>query len=390
MLNILIVTQQQYPHVGGMSTHIGYLLEGLKDLNIKTGVVAGRGGQPRWSKLLKKAMALGNRDRYARRLFEEQISQLADEIEKKVGEFKPRIIHCHDVFAARATLMAFADNPRPIILTVHGPMLYEARQNHDYRPKYEAHIMESERLAYARTSRLITVDTGQANILKKDYGVPDERITIIHNCIDVEAVRKISSRDTMLAPGKPFFLVPRRLVPKTGVMYAIAALSQIKSSEVHLVIAGDGPLRKKLSAMARQLGISDRVHFLGSVPRELLLPLFSRAMAVLVPSVPTNGVVEATSLAVLEAMAGGTVPIASRIGGLAEIIEDQKTGLLVEPSDAKGLAAAMILALNDTPLREHIIEEASNKVESEYSLPRWIGKIVRVYKSVIRPEIIYY
>jgi glycosyltransferase involved in cell wall biosynthesis len=387
-LNILIVTQQQYPHIGGMSTHIGYLLQGLKDLNIKTGVVAGRGGQPIWSKLLKKAMALGNGDRYARRLFEEQINQLANEIEEKAREFKPRIIHCHDVFAA--TLMALADNPRPIILTVHGPMLYEARQNRAHRPKYEAQILESERLAYAKTSRLITVDTGQANILKKDYGVSCERITIIHNCIDVHAVRRLSSRDTILAPGKPFFLVPRRLVPKTGVMYAIAALSQITSSDVHMVIAGDGPLRKKLSAMAQQLGISDRVHFLGSVPRELLLPLYSRAMAVLVPSVPTNGVIEATSLAVLEAMAGGTVPIASRIGGLAEIIEDHKTGLLVEPSDTKGLAAAMISVLNDTSFRGHIIKQASNKVESEYSLPRWIGKIVSIYKIAIHPEMIHY
>ena len=388
-MNTLIVTQQKYPHTGGMSTHIGYLLEGLKELNVETGLVGGGDLQPRCLKLARKAMALGNRDRYARRIIEEQINQMAVQIEKEARRFEPRIVHCHDVFAARATMMALADNPRPIILTVHGPMLYEVRQNHACRPQYEAFILESERLAYAKASKLIAVDTGQANTLKRDYGVPDERIAIIYNGIDVQAVRRLSSADTRLGPGKPFFLVPRRLVPKTGVMYAIEALSQIISSDVHLVIAGDGPMYKQLSAKARQLGISNRVHMLGSIPRELLLPLYPRAIAVLVPSIPINGVVEATSLAVLEAMAAGTVSIASRIGGLAELIDDRRTGMLVEPASSQDLAAAMISALYDTSLRNHIIEEALSRVESEYSLPRWMGKIMSVYKSVGHPEMIH-
>lgn len=383
-MKVLIITQQEYPHAGGMSTHIGYLCQGLGASGIPYSVVSGEPGGL-WMKVKCQLKAMADADRYACCLFEERLSRLSERIAERTRLFGASILHCHDVFAVRAALLASMGSPKPLVLTVHGPMLYEARQSYASRPLFEARVLESERVAYSQADQVIAVDTGQADILENDYGMDRGNITVIPNALDIQEVRTRTAGETALAPAGPFFLAPRRLVPKTGVRYAIEALSKIEDKEISLLIAGDGPLRKSLASLARQIGVQGRVRFLGSLSRESLLPLFSRAIAVLVPSVPASGVIEATSLAVLEAMASGTVAIASRIGGLAELIEDGQTGLLVEPADADNLAKAMLSIYRDPALRKRIIAEAAERLEKRYSLLSWMARILSVYRSVSVP-----
>ena len=96
-------------------------------------------------------------------------------------------------------------------------------------------------------------------------------------------------------------------------------------------------------------------------------------------SPPASGVVEATSLAVVEAMACGTIPIASNIGGLAELIDDDRTGLLVPPGDGDALAEAMTRAADDPALRDRLIAAASEKARRDYDTAPWLARVVDVY-----------
>jgi glycosyltransferase involved in cell wall biosynthesis len=373
------------PHEGGLSTHVLDLVDGLRGQGDEVHVIhGGHATIGTCQRLVCMILALGSRDRYSCQVLRQALDTMAGLIREEIKAFAPDVVHCHDVYAASTVVDAVGGSRVPIVGTVHGPALYEAQMTGaDKKHQYYKMIGDAERHAFAGATLLIAVDTGQAQILRDDYRVPFSRIVVIRNSVDVEAVRTLAQEQTSLAPAQSFFLVPRRLVTKTGVRYAIEALAKMARQDVHLVIAGDGPLRRQLQDLTAELQLKERVHFLGSVPRPQLLPLFSRAEAVIVPSVPASGVIEATSLAVMEAMACATVPIASKIGGLVELIQNGETGLLVAPGDSAALAGAMLSVLEDHPLRERLIRAGTHKVEAEYSTRVWLAKVCGVYQRAV-------
>jgi len=380
-LKILVVTRSGIPHAGGASTHIEDLISGLRCRGHSATLI--HGGQCRLSYLrcaFQAALFLGSREKLTSWHMHKSLERMQKAIQVELRNNRPDVIHCHDVFAGASALTATANDATPVVATVHGPALYEAQMGGvDKMPIYRDMILSYENKTYAGARNLIAVDTGQASILRQDYGVAPSRITVIFNAVDVDELRELSKQEPFFDPGGPYFLVPRRLVPKTGVRYSIEAMSRITDGNVHLVIAGDGPLRKELENLTKELGLSGRVHFLGAVPRKKLIPLFRPAMGVIVPSVPSSGVVEATSLAVTEAMACETIPIASDIGGLAELIQNEHTGLLVPPREPEALANALARMLEDHALRNRLIASASKKVQTDYSREVWLDRVQGVY-----------
>ncbi len=384
-MKVLLATQQVIPHEGGLSTHMVDLAAGLERLGHEVRLI--HGGQASGSGLARigrMAASLGDLDRYVCWSMGALLRRLGGLLLREIEAFAPDLVHCHDPYAAATVAGVIGSGSPPVVETVHGPALYEAQMGNSIRgPRHRNFILDCEQRAFAAARRLIAVDSGQAAILRNDYGVDGSRITVIFNCVNVAEVRRLAAADSPLRPVEPFFLVPRRLVPKTGVRYAIEALARMQQTNVRLVIAGQGPLRGELEALANSLGLAGRTRFLGSVPRAQLLPLFPRAAAVIVPSVPESGVVEATSLAVTEAMAAGTIPIASNIGGLAELIQNEQTGLLVPPADPGALAAAMAKALGDSPLRRRLLGGAKEKVEADYDTHAWLEKTIAVYRQAL-------
>ncbi|MBN1912287.1 MAG: glycosyltransferase family 4 protein [Pirellulales bacterium] len=384
-MRILVATAFAVPHEGGLSTHVELLCHGLRANGHEVLLLEGRSFQSSlicrvWRRLRQhvcpatSARLIANSHGLLRRA--QGIGQ------RTYDTFHPDVIHCHDPSASLA-MSRVAEGRVPVVETVHGPALYEIKMHRGagYEEFYRE-ISRIEEKAFSGASFLLPVDTGQAEILQRDYHVPASKMDVVFNCVDVEEVRELSRRKPEWDIPDSYFLVPRRLVEKTGVRYAIEAMTFLEPQSVRLLVAGDGVQRHELEMYARELGVQDRVVFLGNVPRRKLMPLFSRAIGVLVPSVPASGVVEATSLAVTEAMAAGTVPIASAIGGLAELIEDGKTGFLVPPGDARGLASAM-RKIMEGEVRLGLIESGCKAVEEKYDIARWIDRIEGHYRRLV-------
>jgi len=384
-VKVLLATQYVIPHEGGLCTHLVDLMAGLQGLGHQVRLV--HGGLARMSafgRAVRMIAAMGRRDSYVSRSMGVFLQRLGALFQEQIDEFAPEVIHCHDPFSASAAAEVVGAGAIPIVETVHGPALYEAQMGGSIRgPRHREFILRCERRAFASAKRLIAVDSGQAAILRNDYDVDPSRIAVIFNSVNVAEVRRLASARLLRGPREPYFLVPRRLVPKTGVGYAIEALARMPNKTVGLVIAGQGSMRDELEQLAASLGVAERTQFLGSVPRLQLLPLYPHALGILVPSVPSNGVVEATSLAVMEAMACGTVAIASGIGGLAELIADGQTGLLVPPADPEALAKAMTKVMEDQPFRQRILEAAKRKVENDYDAAAWLARVVAVYEQCL-------
>lgn len=142
------------------------------------------------------------------------------------------------------------------------------------------------------------------------------------------------------------FLIVGRLAEKKGISVAIRALRDVP--EIRLRIIGDGPERDALSTMAADLGVGERVEFLGKRPRADVLAEMAICTGLLIPSVvASDGDTEGTPVVLAEAMSIGTPVIASRLAGLGEFVVDGETGLLVEPGDSTDLSRALSDACSD-------------------------------------------
>jgi len=103
-----------------------------------------------------------------------------------------------------------------------------------------------------------------------------------------------------------------------------------------------------------------------------------------VPSVPSAGVIEATSLSVLEAMAIGAPVIGSAVGGIAEIMEGKDLGFLVPPAGVEEFSAAIrALVSMDAAARDAVIRNARNRVQAKFGVDRWVASITSVYNEAL-------
>jgi len=167
-----------------------------------------------------------------------------------------------------------------------------------------------------------------------------------------------------------------RLTRQKALEVALEALA--RAGEVSLVIAGEGDEREALERRAAELGLGGRVRFLGPQPRERVLELLRASDALLLSSAWEN-----FPHAVVEALAVGTPVLATRTGGIAEVVEDGRNGILVEPNDPEALAAAVRRFFADDALRERLRAAAAPSV-AEYAPERIYARLESVLEEAAR------
>ncbi len=182
-------------------------------------------------------------------------------------------------------------------------------------------------------------------------------IPIIPNGVDLELYRT-DERDW--SPPRLFSV--GRLVHQKGLDLALRALADLKDMEWEWIVAGDGPQMDALKTLANELGISERVKFIGWQAREDLIKCYQQSNLFLFPSRH-----EGMPNAVLEAMASGLPVVASRIAGNEELVVDGETGLLFPSEDENLLRVALKRLLNDSALRQKMGVLSRRRVEEKYS-----------------------
>ncbi|NOV29894.1 glycosyltransferase [Methylomonas sp. ZR1] len=181
---------------------------------------------------------------------------------------------------------------------------------------------------------------------------------------------------------KIILLFVGRLVEKKGVADLIVAVADLPKNlldRIELWIIGDGVERERLKMLAVDLKIEDKVVFYGRFPNAILPDYYAAADIFIAPSiVDSNGDTEGQGVILLEAMASGTAVISTRTGGVAEIIEHGKTGLLVDPKQTKSLSKAIEQLLVDETLRKGLC--AFGRLAAEpYDWKEIASKFVAIY-----------
>jgi glycosyltransferase involved in cell wall biosynthesis len=233
--------------------------------------------------------------------------------------------------------------------------------------------------ALSRTvDRYLAVSHGIANELVDQLHWPRQKIDVVYNAVDLARVEVEMPPQLRQELGggeaRPLVLTPARLDAQKGHRVLFEAIPQVPDAV--FLLAGEGPEREPLEALAAELGIGERVRFLGR--REDVPQLLAACDVFALPSL-----YEGSSLAVLEAMAARIPIVSSAIGGTDELIEDGSSGLLVAPGDAEGLAAALRRVIGDPALRESLAARARERVEAGLTREQMAARVSGVYRELL-------
>jgi len=207
----------------------------------------------------------------------------------------------------------------------------------------------------------------------REWGGPAERIRVILNGVDTE---RFSPSPRAQEQEVPTVMTVRRLVPKNGVRYFVEACPRVES-DARFVIVGDGPERRNLEGLSRDLGLGDVLDFRGPVPNDLLPGIMAQADILVVPSL-----VEASSISLLEAMAMAKPAIVTNIPGIDEVASPDRS-IMVSPADPGQLAHAIDLLLSDPGMRRRLGKNGREYVVSQRSHQAMAKQTLEVYREAI-------
>jgi glycosyltransferase involved in cell wall biosynthesis len=285
------------------------------------------------------------------------------------------LIHTHGYRADVLGIFLSRLMDMPVISTCHGYI-----SNDLYLALYNT--LDRFMLRFAQ--KIIAVSNDIKNDLIRN-GVKEARIRVVQNAVNGSYVNDSFARNRQamrlkFRVGEKEFVIGYvgRLSEEKGVRYLIEAVSLLNNSDtpVKLIILGAGPQRKELEDLVKKVNIENDVIFAGFQGEvEKWLP----AMDLFVLPSLTEG----TPMSLLEAMASGLPVVASAVGGVPQVIDSGKNGILVSPGNPDEIRDAVLLLYNDKDLRDRLSKEAQKTIKMRYDVKDWISKIETEYLNTI-------
>jgi L-malate glycosyltransferase len=260
----------------------------------------------------------------------------------------------------------------PFVTTLHGTDITLVGAHKSFLPTTKFSMEQSD--AVTSISQYLAAET------KQTFGF--ENVEVIPNFINAEQYyrRDNTALRKQLAPNDEYLLMHvsnfRPVKRITDCIHTFALLRARCDACVRLVMCGDGPEREKAEALAQALGVADDVIFAGSVPN--IADYLSVADVFLMPSQT-----ESFGLAALEAMACEVPVIASRVGGLPEVVREGETGYLVPLGDVQAMADCATRLFNDANLRRQMGARGRSIAVDEFTTQRIIPQYVEMYERVL-------
>jgi len=222
------------------------------------------------------------------------------------------------------------------------------------------------------------------------HGYDRRKFWLIHNWIDIRPFYKRSEVEKEaikqgydLPLDKPIITCVANLRPPKGHEYLIRAFHELKNEGLDYItlLVGDGPLRRELKELVRELELEEQVRFLGSRDREEIPRILAITDVFVLPSLW-----EGLPTAIIEAMAAGCPVVATAVGGTPELIIDGETGFLINPRDSTALAQKLKLLLQDRLLRNKMGEAGTKRAKEHFSIERMVQEYESLYKQLVESE----
>ncbi|MEK7620862.1 MAG: glycosyltransferase family 4 protein [Patescibacteria group bacterium] len=304
-------------------------------------------------------------------------SQYGQYVEQLVKDVKPHVIHAHDWLTMEAGIIAKRTAGIPLIVHVHAT---EYDRSGEFYGNPLVHDIEQEGLMMA--DRIIAVSQITKNLIVDKYGIPAEKVEVVHNTIDPESLgvyyydqSTYAYLDSLRKEGYKVVTSIGRLTIQKGLKYFIygAAKASEKYDKLLFLIAGDGEQRDELIELACELGISDKVFFTGFVRGQAWRDAYSVGDIFVMSSVS-----EPFGLTALEAAAHDSALLISRQSGVGEVLNNV---MRFDYWDVNRFADELVGIATSDSLRDELAKNVSN----EYSRISWRDVAKRI-KQIYHKE----
>lgn len=345
--SLLLLTLEFPPQVGGVASYLAGLVEALRGVGRAVTVLApplGR-GLFSWRRMLPTAW-------------------------RAVHNRRPSVLIISHVLPVGYVALLLRSLARlPYIVIVHG-----------------LDVLLPQQFPWKRFWLKVILKNARAIIANSEFtkeevirmGIPEQAVTVVYPCVSERLMRDGAVSSFTVPSGKRVLLTIGRLVSRKGHDTVIRAFPAIAAEvpEALYIIAGDGPERGRLEELAREMGVAERVLFLGNVPQINIPALYAAADIFVMPSRQIGADVEGFGLVFLEANAFGKPVVGGRSGGVPEAIIDGETGFLVPPNDAAALAAAVLRLWQNPDLATRLGARGRERVREEF---RWEVQIQKIW-----------
>jgi len=275
------------------------------------------------------------------------------------------VIHAHWNLPAMSVWASQFFHRRPYVVTVHGSDIFESIRI--------PLVRQATHLALSQARQVIAVSQSLADATIA-LGIPPERVRVIHDGIDIERFHPASPER------EPIILFVGSLIARKGVSYLIQAMLQVREKlpGYQLVIVGDGPHRAELESLVHRLGLTKHVIFTGAQSPDQVSQWMRRARLFVLPALE-----EALGIVLLEALASGTPCVASRVGGIPELLSPE-VGLLVPPAESEALGTAILSILSDAEKWHEMSQRARKRVEEQCLTWRQMAaRLIEIYELAL-------
>lgn len=374
-------------NMGGPALHVAYLTAGLRERGYDTTLVAGSLARGEDS----MAFVAEGRDVEIVRIDElgREISPLRDlaatvRLARLIRRERPDILHTHTAKAGTvgrvAALLAGRRRPPIVVHTFHGHVLRGY-----FGPVRSLVFRLLERWLAAHTTALIAVSPQVRDDLVDLHVAPPERFAVIR--LGIELDERVNGAQNGRLESRRYLGIPpdRFAVGWIGRMTAVKrtddvllAFKRLRDEGVDAVLClvGDGPDRVQLERRAHELGVMRDTLFLGY--QEDVAPFYAAFDALVLPS--SN---EGTPVSAIEALAAGRPVVATRVGGVPDVVEEGKDGFLVEPGATEQLADRLGQLARDPELRAQMGRAGRERVLPRYAVDRLVDDVDRLYRSLL-------
>lgn len=305
-------------------------------------------------------------------------------IEKRVADVGVDfdVLHVHDWLTAPAGIGAKHFMRKPLVVTMHS-----TEYGRSTLQSVDSFTVDGlEWWATYEANKLVVTTYSMRHEVCGHFKIPWEKVWIIPNAVDASKFQVNVDRNAVrarygVAPSEKLILYVGRLVPQKGVEFLIQAVPKLGSKYpgAKVVIVGEGWLRGHLEYLANQTGQRWRFNFTGFVPDAELIGLLKSADVLVVPSI-----YEPFGIVALEGMAAGVPVVASQVGGLAEVVEHDRTGEYVYMRSPDSIAWGIDRVLSNSGHAQWLVKNGLEAVQKVYSWDAVAKKTAELYEDVIK------